>query len=97
MKVVKGKSREPRECFMLEDGRHLLPKGIFFIKRIQGKCIEICINPLSPNGNQHQFSPNDIHTLSRDYVIRINEMIINPSTAKCSQRQMSTKFANFLL
>lgn len=35
MKVVKGKSREPRECFMLEDGRHLLPKGIFFIKRIQ--------------------------------------------------------------
>ena len=37
MKVVKGKSREPRECFMLEDGRHILPKGIFFIKRIQGK------------------------------------------------------------
>lgn len=35
MKVVKGKSREPRECFMLEDGRHILPKGIFFIKRIQ--------------------------------------------------------------
>ena len=97
MKVVKGKSREPRECFMLEDGRHLLPKGIFFIKRIQGKCIEICINPSSPNGDQHQFSPNDIHTLSRDYVIRINEMIINPFTAKCSQRQMSTEFANFLL
>ena len=50
MKVVKGKSREPRECFMLEDGRHLLPKGIFFIKRIQGKCIENCVNPSSPNG-----------------------------------------------
>ena len=97
MKVVKGKSREPRECFMLEDGRHLLPKGIFFIKRIQGKFIEICINPSSPNGDQHQFSPNDIHTLSRDYVMRINEMIINPFTAKCTQRQMSTKFANFLL
>ena len=23
-------------------------------------------NPLSPNGDQHQFSPNNIHTLSRD-------------------------------
>ena len=37
MKVVKGKSREPRECFMIEDGRHILPKGIYFIKRIQGE------------------------------------------------------------
>ena len=36
MKVVKGKSREPRECFMLEDDRHFLPRGIYFIKRIQG-------------------------------------------------------------
>ena len=34
------------------------------------------INPLSPNGDQHQlFSPNDIHTLSRDYVMKINKMI----------------------
>ena len=24
------------------------------------------LNPLSPNSDQHQFSPNDIHTLSRD-------------------------------
>lgn len=35
MKVVKGKSREPRECFMLKDDRHVLPRGIYFIKRIQ--------------------------------------------------------------
>lgn len=35
MKVVKGMGRVPRECFVLEDGSHLLPKGIFFIKRIQ--------------------------------------------------------------
>ena len=21
-----------------------------------------CINPLSPNGDQHQFSPNNVHT-----------------------------------
>ena len=33
------------------------------------------LSPLSPNGDQHQFSPNDIHTLSRDYVMRINKMI----------------------
>ena len=25
-----------------------------------------CFNPLSPNGDQHQFSPNNIHTMSRD-------------------------------
>ena len=24
------------------------------------------INPLSPNSDRHQFSPNNIHTLSRD-------------------------------
>ena len=31
--------------------------------------------PLSPNGDQNQFSPNNIHTLSRDNVMRIYEMI----------------------
>ena len=29
----------------------------------------------STNGDQHQFSPNDIHTLSRDKVMGINETI----------------------
>ena len=33
------------------------------------------INPLSPNGDQQQFSPNNVHTLSRDKVTRINKMI----------------------
>ena len=33
------------------------------------------VNPLSPNGDQHQFSPNNIHTLSRDKVMRIYKMI----------------------
>ena len=32
-------------------------------------------NPLSPNGDQDQFSPNDILTLLRDKVMRITEMI----------------------
>ena len=33
-------------------------------------------NRVSPNGDQHQFSPKHIHTLSRDNVMRINKMII---------------------
>ena len=33
------------------------------------------INRLSPNSDQQQFSPNNIHTLSRDKVMRINKMI----------------------
>ena len=32
-------------------------------------------NYLSPNSDQQQFSPNDVHTLSRDKVTRINKMI----------------------
>ena len=36
----------------------------------------LAINPLCVNGDQHQFSPNNIHTLSRDKVMRINKMII---------------------
>ena len=32
------------------------------------------VNPLSPDSDQDQFSLNDIHTLSRDLVIRINKM-----------------------
>ena len=32
-------------------------------------------NPLSAKSDQHQFSPNNIHTLSRDKVMRINKMI----------------------
>ena len=33
------------------------------------------VNPSSPNTDQHQFSPNNIHTMSRDKVMRINKMI----------------------
>ena len=33
------------------------------------------INPLSPNGDQHQFSPNNIHMLPREMVMRVNTMI----------------------
>ena len=33
------------------------------------------INPLSPNSDQHQFSPNNIHRLSSATSMRINQMI----------------------
>ena len=32
-------------------------------------------NPLSPNSDQHQFSPNNIHRLSSATSMRINQMI----------------------
>ena len=35
----------------------------------------LAFNPLSPNSDQHQFSPNNIHTMLRGKVIRINKMI----------------------
>ena len=36
--------------------------------------VRCCFNPLSPNSDQDQFSLNNIHTLSRDLVVRINKM-----------------------
>ena len=33
------------------------------------------LNPLSPNSDQHQFSPNNIHRLSSATSMRINRMI----------------------
>ena len=36
--------------------------GSICVLKICGRCL----NPLSPNTDQHQFSPNDIHTMSRD-------------------------------
>ena len=34
-----------------------------------------CYIPLSLNSDQHQFSPNDIHTLAREMVMRSNKML----------------------
>ena len=44
-------------------------------QQLKGEGHEI-VNPLSPNSDQHQFSPKDIHRLSRDKVMRITKMII---------------------
>ena len=37
------------------------------------ECVEL--TPLSPNGDQHQISPNNILVLSREMVARINQKI----------------------
>ena len=33
------------------------------------------VNPLSPDSDQDQFSPNNIHMLPREIVMRVNKMI----------------------
>ena len=33
------------------------------------------INPLSPDSDQDQFSPNNMHMLPREMVMRVNKMI----------------------
>ena len=33
------------------------------------------LNPLSPNSDQHQFSPNNVHMLPREMVMRVNKMV----------------------
>ena len=52
------------------------------VKRQGGLAVPKCIFPhtvlidlLSPNSDQHQFSPNKIHRLSRAKSMRINKMI----------------------
>ena len=35
-------------------------------KYLLDQCHDWSINPLSPDSDQHQFSPNDIRTMSRD-------------------------------
>ena len=48
------------------------------------------IDPLSANSDQQQFSPNNIHTLSRDKVMRINNMIIIEEIALIFYQILST-------
>ena len=39
------------------------------------RALWIPLNPLSPNSDQHQFSPNNVHMLSREMVMRLNKMV----------------------
>ena len=68
--------------------------GVYlFQTRLRGRgCLlerEGLFNPLSPNSDQHQFSPNNIHTRSREKIMRTNKMITKEkmpcSTLKFSQ------------
>ena len=44
--------------------------------RIQKKHTDVtCVNPVSPNSDQHQISPHQISVLQRIKVMRIEEMI----------------------
>ena len=57
---------------MKYSGSHLKLKVYSFAAYVKGHhifpllLIFIAFNPLSPNSDQHQYSPNNIHTLSRD-------------------------------
>ena len=50
------------------------------------------LNPLNPDSDQHQYSPNNIHMLPREMVMRINKMI-----TKEKMRWSFTKFSQLFL
>ena len=60
--------------FTLFSSSNFLSSKNIFICFLGQLCLDL-INPLSPNGDQHQFSPNNFHTLSREKVMRIDKMI----------------------
>ena len=69
-------SRRNTSCFLLTRSQpqfdlNTLRQKSDFCALSYGSCS--FLNPLSPNGDQHQFSPNNIHTLSRNNVMRIYE------------------------
>ena len=41
-----------------------------------------CCIPLSPNSDQHQFSPTNIHTMAIEMVMRINKMLTSSPKRK---------------
>ena len=53
----------------------LTSKNIFIC--LIGQLRRDLINPLSANGDQHQFSPNNFHTLSSYTVMTIDKVITN--------------------
>ena len=50
--------------------------------------VESCFNPLSPNSDQHQFSPNNILILSTDKAMRINKII---AKEKCLDHLLNSR------
>ena len=60
---------------VLKKKKGYLITGVFDHRSEEQTLFQSYFNPLSPNSDQHQFSPNNIHTFSRNKVMRINEMI----------------------
>ena len=52
----------------------------------------VVLNPISPNGDQHQFSPNNVSTWSRENVMRIDQMI-----TKVRMHRSFMKFSQHIL
>jgi len=51
-------------------------------------------NPLSPNNEQHQFSPNNTHMLPREMVMRVNKMITEEARLRATDFRKSQKNPN---
>ena len=68
------------ETTMNQNNQFPLLNSVTFCDGLQGdpkyKSVDEILNPLSPNSDQQQFFPNNIRSLSRDKVMRINKMII---------------------
>ena len=62
-----------------------------FASSIHVTTVKLLLTPLSPNSDQHQFSPNDIHTMSRDQVMRTIKMITNRVVTKISSCRVNTR------
>ena len=50
------------------------------------------VNLASPDSYQHQFSPNNIHMLSREMIMRVNKMITKEKNALICYLTLSTTF-----
>ena len=50
------------------------------------------LKPLGPNGDHHQFSPNDIDTSSKEKVMRINKMITKRKCLDLLSNSLNTFF-----
>ena len=65
----------PRTVSSSTRNYEMITKGKMLLLFIKFSQLISFFNPLSANSYQKLFSPNNIHTLSRDKVMRINKMI----------------------